>query len=257
MAPGFDLSGRRALVVGIANEHSIAWGVAQALHAAGARLAVTYLNDKAEPHVRPLAERVGAEIVVPLDVEIPGQDEALFRELLSRWGGLDVLVHSLAFAPRDDLHGRVVDSSAAGFMLAMDVSVHSFIRLVRQSEPMMGAGGACMTMSYYGAEKVVESYNLMGPVKAALEATTRELAAELGPRGITVNALSPGPMATRAAGGLDHFDKLLAVAAERSPMRRLATIEDVGAAAVFLAGAGARNVTGSTLHVDAGYHILG
>jgi enoyl-[acyl-carrier protein] reductase I len=256
MSP-FDLAGKNALVVGIANEQSIAWGIADALHTAGASIAVTYLNPKAEPHVRPLAERVGSPIVMPLDVSDAEQEKALFHRIAERWGRLDILVHSIAFARRENLHGRVLDTTPDGFAQAMDVSVHSFIRLARRSEPLMGEGGACLTMSFYGAEKVVSSYNVMGPVKAALEAATRELASELGPRGITVNALSPGTIATRAAGGIAGFDSMMQEAADRSPMRRLATIEDVGAAAVYLASAAGRNVTGTVLHIDAGYHAMG
>lgn len=251
------LAGKRALVVGVANDRSIAWGVASTMAATGARLAVTYLNAKAEPYVRPLAEQAGAELILPLDVADPAQEAAVFEAIAQAWGGLDILVHSIAFAQKEDLHGRVVDVSAAGFALAMDVSVHSFIRLCRLAEPLMGQGGACLTMSFHGAERVVSTYNVMGPVKAALEATARELASELGPKGITVNVLSPGAIATRAAGGIASFDAMLEEAAARSPMKRLATIEDVGAAAVFLASHAARNITGETLHVDAGYQIMG
>lgn len=253
----FSLSGKKALVVGIANDQSIAWGVAQALHRAGADVAVTYLNGKAEPHVRPLAEQLGAPLVSPLDVSVPGQDVALFQQIKDQWGQLDVLVHSIAFAPRTDLQGRVVDSSADGFAAAMDISVHSFVRLAHLAEPLMGQGGAVMAMSYYGAEKVINSYNLMGPVKAALEATVRQLAAELGPRNISVNALSPGPMATRAASGIAKFDQLLDHAVEQAPMHRLANIDDVGALAAFLSCDAARNITGNVIHVDAGAHIMG
>lgn len=252
----FRLDGKKALVVGIANDHSIAWGVAHALREAGAEIAVTYLNAKAEPHVRPLAERLEAEIVMPLDVSDHAEEEALFAAIAEKWGRLDVLVHSIAFAPRDDLHGRVADASPEGFSMAMDVSVHSFLRLVRRAEPLMVDGGACLTMSYYGAEKVVSTYNMMGPVKAALEAATRELASELGPKNITVNTLSPGTIATRAASGIADFDEMLAESVERSPMRRLATIDDVGAAAVFFASDRARNITGTNLHIDAGVHIM-
>jgi len=252
-----DLNGKRALVIGIANDRSIAWGVAKALHAAGAQIAVTYLNEKAEPYVRPLGESIGAEIVVPLNIEDDTQLDVVFASLAEKWRRLDILVHSIAFAPRDDLHGRVVDSSRAGFLRAMDISVHSFIRLVKCAEPLMTQGGSCLTMSFYGAEKVVGSYNLMGPVKAALEATVRELASELGTRGVTVNALSPGAMATRAASGIEDFDAMMSEAAERAPLHRLATIEDVGACAAFLASRAARNVTGSVIYVDAGYHIMG
>ena len=251
------LSGKHVLIVGIANEQSIAFGVAQAMRQAGANIAVTYLNAKAERFVRPLAESLGASITAPLDAAHPDQEEALFARIAKEWGRLDIVVHSIAFAPRDDLQGRVVDLSAAGFAMAMDISVHSFVRLCRLAEPLMTDGGACLTMSFYGAEKVVSTYNLMGPAKAALEAATREIASELGPKGITVNVLSPGPMATRAAGGIASFDQMLKEAAEKAPMKRLATIEDVGAAAVFLGSHLARNITGETLHIDGGAHIMG
>lgn len=252
-----ELTGKHALVVGVANEQSIAWGAAHALHRAGAKLAITFLNERAEPHIRPPAERVDAAIVMPLDVTKEEHEEPLFARIAKVWGRLDILVHSIAFAPGGDLHRRVVDSSSRGFAVAMDISVHSFIRLARRAEPLMTAGGACLAMSLYGAEKVVENYNMMGPVKAALEATTRELAYELGPRNITVNTISPGPMATRAAGGIANFDDLLTEAVARSPMRRLATIKDVGAVAAFLSSDVARNITGGVLYVDAGRHILG
>ena len=251
-----ELTDKRALVVGVANDQSIAWGAAQALHRAGAELAITYLNEKAEPHVRPLAESVDAAIIMLLDVTKDQHEEPLFEEIKKVWGGLDILVHSIAFAPGADLHGRVLDTSARGFATAIDISVHSFIRLARRAELLMTNGGACLAMSFYGAEKVVENYNMMGPVKAALEAATRELAYELGPRNITVNTLSPGPMATRAASGISNFDDLMNDAIARSPMRRLATIEDVGAAAAFLSSDIARNITGKVLHVDAGRHIM-
>ena len=251
-----ELNDKRALVVGVANDQSIAWGVAQALHRAGAKLAITYLNDKAEPHVRPLAESVDAAFIMPLDVSKDEHEAPLFEEIKKVWGGLDILVHSIAFAPGADLHGRVIDSSARGFATAMDISVHSFIRLARRAEPLMTNGGACLAMSFYGAEKVVENYNMMGPVKAALGAATRELAYELGQRNITVNTLSPGPMQTRAASGIANFDNLMNEAIARSPMRRLASIEDVGAAAAFLSSDIARNITGEVLHVDAGRHIM-
>jgi enoyl-[acyl-carrier protein] reductase I len=251
------LTGKRALVVGIANDQSIAWGVAKMMRQTGAELAVTYLNEKAERFVRPLGEELGAPLILQLDASHPEQEEAVFEAIARHWGGLDILVHSIAFAPRDELHGRVVDTTPEGFAQAMDISVHSFIRLCRRAEPLMKDGGACLTMSFYGAEKVVSTYNIMGPAKAALEAATREVASELGPSGITVNVLSPGPMATRAAGGIASFDAMMQEAVERSPMKRLATIEDVGAAAVFLASDAARNITGETLHVDAGYHIMG
>lgn len=252
-----DLSNKHALVVGVANEHSIAWGVAKALHEAGAHVALTYLNEKAKPYVEPLARSIDAPIFLPLDVRNEEQADVLFETITEQWGVLDTLVHSIAFAPAADLHGRVLDTSVEGLQIAVDISVHSFIRLLRRAEPLFKNGGSAQTMSFYGAEKVVEHYNIMGPVKAALEATTRELATELGPKGVTVNTLSPGPMLTRAASGIGDFDELLQQATERSPLRRLATIEDVGAVAAFLASDHARNITGELIHIDAGYHVIG
>ena len=253
----FSIAGKRALVVGVANEESIAWGCAQALRAQGAEIALTYLNQKAEPFVRPLAEQLSAPIVAPLDVRDDAQLEALFAEIRTTWGALDILLHSIAFCPKDDLQGRVVDCSREGFGVAMDISVHSFMRMIRLAEPLMPNGGTCMTVSFYGSEKVVEHYDVMGPVKAALEAVTRYIAAELGPKGISVHALSPGPLRTRAASGIDHFDELMVRAAERAPTRHLATIEDVGAYAAFLASAEATNVTGGVHYIDGGYHVVG
>lgn len=251
----FSLRGQKALVVGIANDQSIAWGCAQAMRAQGADLAVTYLNDRAEPHVRPLAEALGAEIVMPLDVGQPGQMEALFDAITARLGRLDTLLHSIAFAPKADLHGRVVDCSAEGFAQAMDVSVHSFLRMIRLAEPLMPEGGTCLSVSFFGAQRVVRHYNMMGPVKAALESAVRYAAAELGEKGISVHALSPGPLKTRAASGIDHFDNLLNTAAARAPMHQLATIEDVGAYAAFLASREARNLTGGVHDIDCGFSI--
>lgn len=250
------LDGRKALVVGIANERSIAWGCARAFAAEGADLAVTWLNEKAEPHVRPLAEAAGASLMLPLDVREPGALDRVFDTIAERWGRLDILLHSIAYAPKEDLHGRVVDCSAEGFSLAMDVSVHSFLRMIRRAEPLMAGGGSCLTVSFQGATRVVEHYNVMGPVKAALEAVVRYAAAELGEKGIRVNALSPGPMMTRAASGIDAFDALLGEAAARAPTHRLATLEDVGAYAAFLASDGARNVTGAVHPIDGGYAIV-
>ena len=251
------LQGKKGLVVGVANDKSIAWGCARALRDAGAELALTWFNDKARPHVEPLAQQLQAPITLPLDVEQAGQMEAVFDAIAQRWGQLDFVLHSIAFAPRSDLHGRVVDSSREGFARAMDISCHSFARMAHLAEPLMPQGGSLMTMSYVGAEEVIPGYGLMGPVKAALEASTRYLAAELGPRGIRVNAISPGPLATRAASGIPDFDALMDDAVRRAPLRRRVEIDDVGALCAFLAGDGARAITGSTLYVDAGYHILG
>lgn len=251
----FSLAGKKALIIGVANEHSIAWGCAQALRAQGAELAITWLNDKAEAYVRPLAESIGATIMAPLDVTAPDQMAALFQRIGQEWGRLDTLVHSIAFAPRDDLHGRVIDCSAQGFATAMDISVHSFLRLIRQAEPLMTNGGTCLSVSFFGSSRVVDHYNMMGPVKAALESAVRYAAAELGGSGISVHALSPGPLATRAASGISHFDDMMREAAARAPMHQLATIEDVGAMAAFLASDEARNLTGGVHAIDGGYSI--
>ncbi|MBB3212180.1 enoyl-[acyl-carrier protein] reductase I [Herbaspirillum sp. Sphag1AN] len=252
-----SLAGKKGLVIGIANEHSIAWGAAQAFRAAGAELAVTWLNDKARPYVEPLAQQLDASIQLPLDVEQEGAMEAVFAAITAQWGKLDFVLHSIAFARKEDLHGRVVDTSRAGFAQAMDVSCHSFVRAARLAEPLMKQGGCLLTMSYLGAEEVVANYGLMGPVKAALESSVRYLATELGPQGIRVSAVSPGPLATRAASGIADFQHLLNDAATRAPLRRLTTIEEVGALCAFLVSDAAASITGDTLYVDAGYHILG
>ncbi len=253
---GGILEGKRGLVVGIANDQSIAFGCARAFRNAGAELAITYLNEKAKRHVEPLHAALCGDLFLPCDVREPGQVEACFRAIEDSWGRLDFLLHSIAFAPREDLHGRVVECSREGFDLAMNVSCHSFIRMARYAEPLMTNGGALMTMSYYGAEKAVESYNLMGPVKAALEASVRYMAMELGPKGIRVYALSPGPMQTRAASGIDRFDELMEAAAERAPRHALVTIEQVGNLAAFLASDGADGMTGNVVHVDNGFHAV-
>ena len=251
-----SLKGKKGLVVGIANRDSIAWGCAEAFRAEGAELAITWLNDKARPHVEPLANELEAGIRMPLDVTQPAAMEEVFAAIQKQWGCLDFVLHSIAFAPQADLHGRVTDSTAEGFAKAMDVSCHSFVRMARLAEPLMHQGGCLMTMSYLGADEAVPHYGLMGPVKAALESSVRYLATELGPKGIRVSAVSPGPMLTRAASGIADFDQLLADAQTRSPMRRLASSQDVGALCAFLASDAARAMTGDTLYVDAGFHIL-
>jgi enoyl-[acyl-carrier protein] reductase I len=256
-APSRILAGKRGLVTGIANDQSIAYGCAKAFRQHGAEVAITYLNEKARPHVEPLARQLEAEIFMPRNVLEEGSLEAVFARIRQAWGSLDFVVHSMAFAPKDDLHGRVVDCSRDGFLMAMDVSCHSFIRMARLAEPLMTKGGTLFTMSYYGAQKVVEHYNLMGPVKAALEATGRYLAYELGTKGIRVHIISPGPLKTRAASGIAHFDEILTDAAARAPARQLVTIEDVGIATAALAGDGARLITGETIYVDGGLHIVG
>lgn len=253
----FSLEGKKALIAGIANDQSIAYGCAKALSDQGAELAITYPSEKAEHYVRPLAESLGAELILPLNVTQDGEFAAVFDAIAQKWGRLDVCLHSIAFCPREDLHGPVLECSREGFATAMDISVHSFIRMVRRSAPLMPNGGTCMTVSFYGSEKVVDHYNIMGPVKAALESVSKYLAAELGPRGISVHALSPGPLKTRAASGIAEFDELLERAAARAPTHQLATIEQVGAYAAFLASAEAANITGGIHYIDGGYHIVG
>jgi enoyl-[acyl-carrier protein] reductase I len=250
------LAGRKGLVVGIANENSIAWGCARVLRELGAEAAVTWLNDKARPHVEPLARALEAPIALPLDVEQPGQMENVFAAISEKWGRLDFALHSIAFAPAQDLHGRVIETSREGFARAMDISCHSFVRMARLAEPLMDRGGALLTVSFLGAAQVVPHYGVMGPVKAALESSVRYLAADLGPRGIRVNAVSPGPIPTRAASGIPGFDELAADARDRAPMQRAITLEDVGTLSAFLVSDAAQSITGSTLYVDNGFHIL-
>jgi enoyl-[acyl-carrier protein] reductase I len=251
------LDGQSALIVGVANDRSIAWGCAQAMHRAGAKIAMTYLDDRALPHVEPSAKAVEAPILLPLDVRNPAQMEALFAAIAAKWGRLDILVHSIAFAPREALAGRVVDCPRDGFLTAMEVSCWSLLDLARRAEPLMTSGGTIFAMSYHGANEVIENYGIMGPVKAALESAVRYLAAELGPKRIRVHAISPGPLATRAASGIPDFDALMQRVAERAPARRLVTIEEVGAACAFLSSAYAKAITGDTIYIDGGYHILG
>jgi enoyl-[acyl-carrier protein] reductase I len=251
------LKDKKALVVGIANDSSIAYGCAKAFAELGAQLAITYLNEKAKDYVAPLARELGADILAPLDVSRPGELETLFDRIRAQWSRLDLLVHSIAFAPKDDLQGGLLECSAEGFAKAMDVSCHSFVRMARLAAPLMTEGGAMFAMSYHGAQKVVPNYNVMGPVKAALEACCRYLAYELGPRDIRVHAVSPGPLKTRAASGLKDFDLLLNEAQERAPLGELIETTDVGYAVAYLATPYARRVTGSTLYVDGGLNIMG
>jgi len=250
------LAGRKGLVVGIANDHSIAYGCARIFRRCGAELAVTWLNDKARPHVEPLARELGAPIAMTLDVEQPGAIEDVFDAVRERWGRLDFVLHSIAFAPAADLHGRVADSSREGFARAMDISCHSFARMAGLAEPLMADGGSLLTMSFHGAAEVVPHYGVMGPVKAALEASVRYLAAELGPRGVRVNAVSPGPIRTRAASGIAAFDELIDDARRRAPLARQVEIDDVGSLCAFLVSDAARAITGDVHYVDGGFHIL-
>jgi enoyl-[acyl-carrier protein] reductase I len=250
------LKDAKALVVGIANEHSIAYGCAKAFHEVGAELALTYLNDKAKPYVQPLAKALDASIFQRLDVGEPGALESVFETIRAKWGKLDILVHSIAFAPKADLQGGLLSCSAEGFATAMDVSCHSFVRMANLAAPLMTDGGSMFAMSYYGANKVVPTYSVMGPVKAALEACCRYLAYELGPKRIRVHAISPGPLKTRAASGLKDFDLLLNEAAQRAPLGELVDIMDVGFTCAFLATPYARRVSGETMYVDGGVNIM-
>ena len=253
---GDMLKGKRGLIVGVANRDSIAFGCAAKLRAFGAEIALTYLNDKAKPHVQPLAEELETDLCLPLDVMKPGQLPQVFEQLHERWGRIDFVIHSIAFAPREDLHGRIVDCSREGFLQAMQVSCHSFIEMAHLAEPIMNPGGSLITMSYYGADKVVKNYNMMGPVKAALESCVRYIASELGERDIRVFAVSPGPLKTRAASGISHFDELIDMAVSRSPGRRLVDIAEVGRVVAFLVGGASSGMTGDVIYVDAGLHIV-
>ena len=250
------LNDAKALVVGVANQSSIAYGCAKAFHELGADLALTYLNEKAKQYVQPIARELDASIFMPLDVSVPGALEAVFDAIAAKWERLDILVHSIAFAPKQDLQGKVLDSSAEGFATAMDVSCHSFVRMAKLAAPLMRNGGSMFAMSYYGAKKVVPTYSMMGPVKAALEACCRYLAYELGPSGIRVHPISPGPLKTRAASGIKDFDVLLNDAAQRAPLGELVDIMDVGFTCAFLATPYARRLSGETIYVDGGVNIM-
>ncbi|GAB0154008.1 enoyl-ACP reductase FabI [Marinobacterium iners] len=251
-----DLTGKRGVIFGIANNKSIAYGCAEVLSGLGAELCITYLNDKARPYVAPLADQLGATLVLPCDVATEGELEQIFERLKQEWGQIDFVIHSIAWSPLDELHGKLVDSSSEGFCKAMDISCHSFIRMARHARELMPQGGSLLTMSYHGAERVVDHYNLMGPIKAALESSVRYLAAELGPEQIRVHSLSPGPMPTRAAGGIDSFDELMGDAIERSPLHRLGSPSDVGKLAAFLISEHSSALTGNRIYVDAGHHLM-
>jgi enoyl-[acyl-carrier protein] reductase I len=250
------LKGKKALVVGIANEHSIAYGCAKAFRELGAELAITYLNEKSKRFVEPVAQELQAPIFMPLDVSQPGELEAVFERIKKEWGELEIFVHSIAWAPKDDLQGGLLNCTAEGFGKAIDISCHSFIRMAKLAAPLMKNGGTMFAMSYHGAQKVVANYNVMGPVKAALEAACRYLAYELGTKGIRVHAISPGPLKTRAASGLKDFELLLNEAMQRAPLGELVDIMDVGFACAYLATPFARRITGSTVYVDGGVNIM-
>jgi enoyl-[acyl-carrier protein] reductase I len=249
---------KRVLILGVANDHSIAWAIARAFHQQGAEIALTYPNQSIEKRVRPLAESIGVELVLPCDVMRDDDIASLFTVLRERWGSLDVLVHAVAFALREELNGRFVDTSRQGFQIALDVSAYSLVAVTRAAEPLLAARrGSVLTLSYFGAEKVVPHYNVMGVAKAALEACVRYLAHDLGPQGIRVNAISAGPVRTLSAAGIAGFKSMLHHQTEHAPLRRNITTEEVAAAALFLCGEPAGAVTGEVLHVDAGYNVMG
>jgi enoyl-[acyl-carrier protein] reductase I len=250
------LKGQKALIAGIANEYSIAYGCAKAFRELGADIAITYLNEKSKPYVEPLARELESPLFLPLDVSKPGELEAVFEAIGKTWGKLDIMLHSIAFADKKDLQGGLLNCTADGFAKAMDISCHSFIRMARLAAPLMKDGGTMFAMSYHGAQKVVSNYNVMGPIKAALEASCRYLAYELGPQKIRVHAISPGPLKTRAASGLKDFDLLLNEAVARAPVGELVDIMDVGFACAYLATPYARRITGETMYVDGGVNII-
>lgn len=253
----FNLEGKKGLILGIANQHSIAYGCAKAFKKLGAELAITYLNEPSKKFVEPIAEELKPEIFMPCNVQSEDDFAAVFAAIEKKWGKLDFALHSIAFAPKDDLHGRLVDSSSEGFLTAIDVSCHSFIRMAKLAEPLMTDGGSLFAMSYYGAEKVVNNYDLMGPVKAALESSVRYLANELGPKGIRAYTISPGPVKTRAASGLKSFDELITETVKRTPSHQLATIDDIGMATALMATPAAKMINGDTVYIDGGFHVMG
>jgi enoyl-[acyl-carrier protein] reductase I len=251
------LEGKRALIFGVANDHSIAWGIAQALHQHGAELAFSYASEPLKRRVTPLAESVGSDFIEPCDVSKDEDIDELFEKASDRLGEIDILVHAIAYADREDLKGAFYETSREGFKMAMDISAYSYAALARASLPLMSRGGSMMTLTYYGSEKVAPNYNVMGVAKAALEATTRYLAADLGPKGIRVNAISAGPVRTLSAAGVSGFKKLYRHFEKITPMKRHVEIEDIGGAAVYLASDLSSMVTGEVIYVDGGYNILG
>lgn len=251
------MAGKRGLIMGLANDKSIAWGIARACSAAGAELAFSYQGDALKKRVEPLAEQLGSQIVLPCDVGDEASVDTLFDELKSRWGSLDFLVHAIGFSDKNELRGRYVDTSRANFQLSMDISVYSFTAVVQRAEKIMNENGSCLTLTYYGSEKVMPHYNVMGVAKAALEASVRYLAEDLGRDGIRVNAISAGPIKTLAASGIGDFRLIMKWNETNSPLRRNVSIDDVGSSALYLLSDMGAGVTGEVLHVDAGYHAIG
>lgn len=254
------LEGKRGAILGIANKNSIAWGVAQSMHQAGATLAFNFLNERMEPKVKKLTDTIPGAITLPCDVTKDAEIDAFFTEIGSRFDGkLDFLVHSIAYAEREDLTGRFVDTSRKGFATALEISAYSLVAVAQRALPLMegAGGGSIMTMTYYGAEKAVAGYNTMGVAKAALEASVRYLALDLGPNNVRVNALSPGPVNTLSARGIRGFTDMLHAAADKAPLKRNVSLDEIGATAVFLASDGSAGITGEVVHIDAGYHAVG
>jgi len=252
------LAGKKAAIFGVANDRSIAWAISEAFHAEGAELAFTYAGEVLEKRVRPLAEGIGAKIILPCDVTKDEEIEKVFATLKQEWSGVDILIHAIAFANKEDLSNPYVQTSRQGFHLAMDVSAYSFVALARYAAPLMeGRKASILTMTYMGAEKVVPNYNVMGVAKAALEASVRYLAHDLGPKGIRVNAISAGPIRTLAAAGISGFKDMLHYVSERAPLKRNIDAEEVGKTALYLCSDWGSAVTGEVIHVDAGYNIMG
>ena len=251
------LQGKTALIFGLANDKSIAWGISQALHREGATLGFSYAGPVIEKRMRPLAESLGATFIEPCDVSSDSDIDQVMARAKDTFGTIDILIHSVAFARQEDLKGRFIDTSREGFLLAHEISAYSLVGLARAARPLMPNGGSMLTLTYYGAEKVVPKYNVMGVAKASLEATVRYRAADLSPEGIRVNAISAGPIRTLAASGISGFRSYLKTFADSAPLRRNVTIEDVGSTAAFLCGDGASAITGEVLYVDSGYNIMG
>ena len=251
------MTGKRGLIMGLANDKSIAWGIAKACADAGAELAFSYQGEALKKRVDPLAASVGSDIVLPCDVGDEDSIDSLFSELEARWGKLDFVVHAIGFSDKSELRGRYVDTSRANFQMSMDISVYSFTAVVQRAEKMMSDGGSCLTLTYYGAEKVMPHYNVMGVAKAALEASVRYLAEDLGKDGIRVNAISAGTIKTLAASGIGDFRLIMKWNEYNSPLRRTVTQEEVGKSALYLLSDLGSAVTGEVLHVDAGYHVVG
>ena len=251
------MAGKRGLIMGLANDKSIAWGIAKALHSAGAELAFSYQGDALKKRVDPLAAQLGSDIVLPCDVGDEASIDAVFADLKERWGSLDFIVHAIGFSDKNELRGRYVDTSRANFALSMDISVYSFTAVMQRAEKMMNPGGSALTLTYYGAEKVMPHYNVMGVAKAALEASVQYMAEDLGKDGIRVNSISAGPIKTLAASGIGDFRYIMKWNEYNSPLRRNVTIDDVGGSALYLLSDLSAGVTGECLHVDAGYHVVG